>query len=210
MKTIALWSVARVAGAMRRGLAKRHFSLKTLRAMFAEGADRNCSAIALGLTVVTARGETYTDLSDDVIEIVNAAITDRIASTLENLEAIRIGFERRASQQTNEERWHQVRVINVTRVVNERGLDLTADEIEAAVVHYERAGAGDSVGITAHIEWAISQRKQTGQTYGEIVRAEFYLHNVVVQRDYFLPKAHEEALAEDAIREGTATIIIKG
>lgn len=207
--TNQLWSIARVAGAMRRALIKRHLPLKALHAAFADGADRKCSALALGLTVITVDGRTYTDLSDEVVAIINACLTNRIATTLENLELLRITQEKAASAQANTERWHAVRVANVTRVVNECGLDLTAEEIDAAVVHFELEG-DDSVGINAHIKWALSRRKQTGLTFAEIVRAEFYLHNVVVQRDYLLPKAHQEALEEDAAREGTATITVRG
>lgn len=209
LTTNQLWSIARVAGAMRRALVKRHLPLKALHAAFADGADRKCSALALGLTVVTVDGRTYTDLSDEVVAIINACLTNRIATTLENLELLRIAHEKAASAQANAERWHAVRVANVTRVVNECGLDLTAEEIDAAVVHFELEG-DDSVGINAHIKWVLSRRKQTGQTFAEIVRAEFYLHNVVVQRDYLLPKAHQEALEEDAAREGTATITVRG
>lgn len=49
----------------------------------------------------------------------------------------------------------------------------------------------------------------------EVTRAEFYLHNAVVQRDHFIPKAHAEALAMDAtynaiIADRNATLELSG
>lgn len=207
--TNQLWSIARVAGAMRRALVKRHLPLKALHAAFADGADRKCSALALGLTVVTVDGRTYTDLSDEVVAVVNACLTNRIATTLENLELVRIAHEKAASVQANVERWHAVRVANVTRVVNERGLDLTAEEIDAAVVHFELEG-DDSVGINAHIQWAILQRE-----YAEMAAACQWddwanQHDSRKTEAEMIASDHDEALELDAILEGTATITVRG
>lgn len=210
--TNQLWSIARVAGAMRRALVKRHLPLKALHAAFADGADRKCSALALGLTVVTVDGRTYTDLSDEVIAVVNACLTNRIATTLENLELVRVAYEKSASAQHNAEQWHNVRVANVTRVVNERGLDLTAEEIDAAVVHFENLGDLDSsyetVGINAHINWAILQREIKAVAAAEQWDDWANQHDSRKTEAEMIASDHDEALELDAILEGTATFTI--